>query len=100
MVDWNDIKNAFDREQIKTIKTFVANEQNLLESIAEYIAAKTGLSSVQAYNTEEILAFLELPADDIKETLGEPWTQVRTSDMETMIYSLAKKVRKSTAFLG
>ena len=100
MADWNDIKNAFERERVKTEKAFISNEQTLLESIASYMAEGKGVTSVQAYNTEEILEFLQLPVSEIKKYLGGRWSEIDDSQLEPLIYSLAKKVKKSISFLG
>lgn len=95
MADWNDIKKAFEREANKAEELYVQNEQNLLKSIADYICSQKGMSTIQGYKPEEIMAFLEKPIPEIKECIGGIWLDISDSDLETLIYTLAKKVRKS-----
>lgn len=100
MADWNDLKMAFEREFNKVENEFVSNEQTLLQSIAEYLGKKKGTTSIQGYNTEEMLKFLQKPIPEIKTLIGGNWAKMDDSALEPLIYSLAKKVKKSIAFLG
>ena len=100
MADWNDIKKAFEREYSKMEDEFVSNEQTLLQSIADYLGKMKGMTSVQGYNTEDILEFLQKPTSEVKEILGGKWIELDDAALETLIYSLSKKVKKSTSFLG
>ena len=100
MADWNDLKMAFERELNKVENEFVSNEQTLLETIATYLGKQKGTTSVQGYNTEEMLEFLQLPVSEIKKTIGGNWAEMDDSVLEPLIYSLAKKVKKSISFLG
>ena len=95
MADWNDLKKAFERELNKEEEKFVANEQKLLKEIANYLCSQKGVSAIQGYKPEEVLAFLEKPITEIKNRIGGCWADVEDSQMETLIYSLAKKVKMS-----
>ena len=95
MADWNDLKKAFERELNKEEEKFVANEQKLLKEIANYLCSQKGVSAIQGYKPEEVLAFLEKPITEIKNSIGGNWADVEDSQMETLIYSLAKKVKMS-----
>lgn len=100
MADWNDIKMAFEREFNKVENEFISNEQTLLQAIAEYLGKMKGTTSVQGYNTEDMLEFLQKPIPEIKKLIGGNWVNMDDSALEPLIYSLAKKVKKSVAFLG
>ena len=95
MADWNDIKKAFERDAKKAEEAYAQNEQNLLKSIAHYICSQKGISTVQGYKPEEILAFLEKPAAEIKSCIGGNWANISDENLETLIYTLTKKVKKS-----
>lgn len=95
MADWHDIKKAFERDAQKAEKQFMDDEQTLLKSIADYICSQKGVSSIQGYKPEEIIKFLEKPANEIKECLGKEWSSVSDDKLSTLIYSLTKKVQKS-----
>lgn len=95
MADWNDIKAAFERDARKAEEAYAQNEQNLLKSIANYICSQKGISAVQGYKPEEILAFLEKPATEIKSCIGGNWASISDENLETLIYTLTKKVKKS-----
>lgn len=100
MADWNDIKKAFEREMNKQEQDFFASEEKLLQSIVNHLGADKRESVVKGYNTEEVLEFLHKPVAEIKNTLDGGWKSMEDSAIETLIYSLSKKVKKSAAFLG
>ena len=100
MTDRNDIISAFERELNKKEEAFCSNEEKLLQSIANYLGAAKGTSVVKGYNTSEVLDFLQKPASEIKSALGGEWLKLEDSDVDTLIYSLTKKVKKSADFLN
>ena len=95
MVDWNDIKNAFERDAQKAENAFMENEQKLLKSVSNYLCEKKGVSPIQGYDPEEAMAFLEKPIGEIKSCIGGEWAAMSDDDLGTLIYSLSKKVKKS-----
>lgn len=99
MADWNDLKKAFEKDLNKQAQQFVLDEQKLLESIAIYLAKEKGISALQGYDTDEMLAFLQKPASEIKKTIGGQWETLEDSQLDTLIYSLVKKVKKSIPLL-
>ena len=99
MADWNDLKKAFEKDLNKQVQQFVMDEQSLLESIAKYLAKTKGTSALQGYDTDEMLAFLQKPTSEIKSAIGSEWEKLDNSQLETIIYSLTKKVQKSIPLL-
>lgn len=95
MVDWNDIKNAFERDAQKAENAFMENEQKLLKSVSNYLCEKKGVSPIQGYDPEEAMAFLDKPIAEIKSCIGGEWAAMSDDDLGTLIYSLSKKVKKS-----
>lgn len=47
-----------------------------------------------------MLEFLQKPVSEIKGILGGKWAELDDTALEPLIYSLAKKVKKSASFLG
>ena len=99
MADWNDLKRAFEKDLNKQTQQFVCDEQTLLESIAKHLAKEKGISALQGYDTDEMLLFLQKPVSEIKKTIGGEWENVEDSKLDTLIYSLIKKVKKSIPLL-
>ncbi len=95
MADWNDLKKAFERELNKEEDTFVENEQKLLKSITVYICSQKGVSPIQGYKPEEIMEFLDKPVSEIRTCLGSEWSNIPDDRISNLVYSLAKKVKKS-----
>lgn len=93
--DLNDLRKAFERELRKEEVSSVENEQNLLKAITVYICTKKGVSPVQGYKPEEIIAFLERPLSEIKECIGGEWISMPDDQFENLIYILNKKVKKA-----
>lgn len=99
MVDWNDIKKAFEAD-IKTPEQLAfEKEKRLLASIAEYLSSQKGISSVKGYHPEEISEFLEKPLEEIRTLLGGEWASMDMDKLELLIYTLVKKVKKSENLL-
>ena len=99
MVDWNDIKKAFERDHDTVEKRNQENEQKLLTDIADYVCAQKGVPTLHGYHPEEISSFLEKPVSEIKNLIGGEWLQMDDDKLELLIYSLAKKVKKSETLL-
>lgn len=95
MADWNDIKNAFERDAKKAETNFMEKEQRLLKSISVYLCSEKGVSPIQGYEPEEVLAFLDKPISEIKSRIAGEWLALSDDDFETLVYSLSKKVKKS-----
>ena len=99
MADWHDIKNAFERDLNKQEETFMDNEKRLLKAVATYLSGEKGLSPLQGYNPEEVAEFLEKPIPEIKNLLGGEWADTDDSKLDTIIYTLIKKVKISNTVL-
>ncbi len=94
MADWNDLKNAFERDSKKAEEDFASKEQKLLKHVTIYLCEKKGVSPLQGYAPNEAIAFLDKPVAEIKECLGGDWASMNDIDLEPLIYSLSKKVKK------
>lgn len=99
MADWNDLKKAFEKDFNKQAEQFVMNEQNLLENIATHLAKEKGTSALQGYDTNEMIDFLKKPISEIKSSIGGDWKNIDDKQMEVLIYSLVKKIKKSVSLL-
>ena len=99
MVDWHDIKKAFERDADKAEREFMESEQGLLKAIANYLSSDKGISALQGYKPEDVLTFLDKPVAEIKECIGGEWAALSDEKLETLIYSLSKKVKKSDNLL-
>ena len=99
MADWNDLKKAFERDLDKQEKKFQLDEQVLLETIASHLAKDKGISALMGYDADEMLAFLSKPISEIKGAIGGEWANLDDIQLEPLIYSLSKKVKKSISLL-
>lgn len=95
MADWNDIKRAFEKDLNKQEQQFVMDEQNLLETIAKYLAKNKSTNALQGYDADEMFAFLQKPVSEIKKEIGDQWAALEDTQLEPLVYSLTKKVQKS-----
>lgn len=99
MIDWNDIKKAFEGNTKSDEEIAIENEQKLLKAIANYLCTQKGVSAIQGYKPEEVSAFLEKPIAEIASILGGEWAAMNPEKLDTLVYTLAKKVKKSDALL-
>ena len=93
--DLNALKRAFERELRKEEEHAFEDEQNLLKTITVYICNQKGVSPIQGYKPEEIIAFLEKPVAEIKACVGGEWASMPEDKFGNLIYTLSKKVKKS-----
>ena len=98
MADWNDLKKAFEKDLVKKAQE-VLDEQSLLETIAKNLAKDKGISALQGYDVDEMLEFLQKPASEIKKIIGGEWENLDDDKLDTLVYSLIKKVKKSIPLL-
>lgn len=99
MADWNDIKKAFERDAKKAEGEFLDKEQKLLKSIAYCVSQAKGMSAIQGYNPDEVFEFLQKPVSEIRAGIGAEWDDMSDNDLETLVYTLSKKVKKSDALM-
>lgn len=95
MADWNDIKKAFEADMKKEDESVEATERKILKSVTFYISSLKGVSPLQCYEPKEISSFLEKPVSEIRSCLGSDLDSISDAKMETIIYTLSKKVKKS-----
>lgn len=94
MADWNDLKNAFERDAKKAEGEAVSKEQKLLKSITVYLCSLKGMSPIQGYDHAEAADFLDKPISEIKACLDTEWDDVSEEELKPIVYSLSKKVKK------
>ncbi len=98
MVDWNDIKKAFESEKTPE-QLEQERERRFLASVAEFLSSGKGVSSIMGYHPEEISAFLEKAPAEIQKLLGGEWAEMEEKQLDLMVYNLLKKVKKSENLL-
>ncbi len=96
MVDWNDIKKAFEKDIKKEEDIILESEQRLHKAVTMYVGNEKGISPLHGYNPQELIEFLELPSGQIQKLLGGEWLEMDPDKFDSLIYSLKKKVQKST----
>lgn len=95
MVDWNDIKKAFEKDYKTPEQIQIETEQRLITTIAGHLSSQKGLTSLQGYKPVEITGFLEKSIPEIKNILGGEWAAMEDDKLETLIYTLTKKLKKA-----
>ncbi|MBQ8821938.1 MAG: hypothetical protein IJZ82_04800 [Lachnospiraceae bacterium] len=95
MVDWNDIKKAFEKDYKSPEQLQLETEQRLITTIAAHLSSQKGLTSLQGYKPAEITAFLEKPIAEVKKLLGGEWAAMEDDKLETLFYTLTKKLKKA-----
>lgn len=96
MVDWNDIKKAFEKDVKKEEDIFLENEQKLHKSATMYVCNLKGVSPIQGYQPQDLIEFLDRPSSEIQKLLGDEWIDMDPNKFDSLVYSLSKKVKKST----
>lgn len=54
------------------------------------------LSAIQGYEPVNVMEFLETPSGEIQKLLGGEWSEMKPEDFEALVYSMQKKIKKST----
>lgn len=88
------LQNAFkqDKEQ-----DWFDKERKLMNDVVNYTCAQKGTSPIQGYEASDVLAFLDRPAAEVKELLHIE--DMDEKDLQTLMYSLAPKVKKFGNFM-
>jgi hypothetical protein len=88
------LQNAFmqDKEQ-----DWFDKERKLMNEVVNYTCAQKGTSPIQGYEASDVLAFLDRPAAEVKELLHIE--DMNERDLQTLMYSLAPKVKKFGNFM-
>ncbi len=95
MVDWNDIKKAFEADYKTPEQLQLETEQRLITTISEHLSFQKGLTALQGYKPAEITSFMEKPVSEIKQLLGGEWAAMDDDKLDTLIYTLTKKLKKA-----
>ncbi len=95
MVDWNDIKKAFEKDYKSPEQIQQETEQRLITTIAAHLSSQKGLTSLQGYKPAEITAFLERPTSEVKKILGGEWAAMDDEKLDALFYTLTKKLKKA-----
>lgn len=88
-----ELRKAFSQE--KEQNRF-DKERQLMNDVVKYTCSLKGTSPVQGYEAEEVLDFLQKPATEVKELLNY---EMDERDLQTLMYSLAPKVKKFGNFM-
>ncbi len=99
MVDWNDIKKAFEKDVKKEEDIFLENEQKLHKEVTMYVCNLKGVSPLHGYHPNDLIEFLDKPSSEIQTLLGGEWLDMDLEKFDSLVYSLSKKVKKSTNLL-
>lgn len=99
MVDWNDIKKAFEKDAKKEEDIFLENEQKLHKEVTMYVCNLKGVSPLHGYHPNDLIEFLDKPSSEIQTLLGGEWLDMDLEKFDSLVYSLSKKVKKSTNLL-
>jgi len=89
------LQDAFkkvDKEQ-----DWVDKERKLMNEVVKYTCSLKGTSPVQGYDAAEVLEFLDKPAAEVKQLLHIE--DMSEKDLQTLMYSLAPKVKKFGNFM-
>lgn len=96
MVDWNDIKKAFEKDVKKEEDIFLENEQRLHKDVTMYVCNLKGVSPIHGYHPQDLIEFLDRPSSEIQKLIGGEWLEMDPNKFDSLVYSLSKKVKKST----
>ena len=100
MADWNDIKKAFEKDKKSEEDLLMEKEQKLHKDVTMYVCNLKGVSPLHGYHPNDLIDFLEKPSDEIQALLGGEWIDMTPEKFDSLVYSLNKKVKKSTNLLS
>lgn len=97
MVDLNELKKAFERDEQKKEETTIEKERQLLKDVTVYLCDKKGVSAIQGYEPDEVTEFLLKPVAEIKQCIG--YNNMSDDELEGLTYTLRKKIQKSGSII-
>lgn len=102
-----------DLDNLQALKRMLEHKdeeeaQGLMEREKKFIADATRaylnaegmpVTTIQGYDPEKMLAFLSRPYKEVQQLMGGEWAELEPMAFEAMMYTINKKIQKSTSLL-
>lgn len=93
----NALKRMFENDVEKKQDEALAKERRFIADAARaYLGDKASEKAIREYEPEKMIAYLQKPTKEIQAELGGEWMEMPATEFELFVYSIEKKVRKST----
>lgn len=71
----------------------------LKEAIKVYLGKDEDTEGLWTYAPDQMIEFFERPSREIKKMMGGEWADMDDNAFDTMVYTVDKKLKKSTSLL-
>lgn len=95
----NELRKLMEGSAKKEENLTQEKEKRFINAAAACLNSSTFQSALMNYDPQKMLHFLQLPVAEIKEKLGGEWAQMSDSDLKNFLYSIEKKVKKSSSLM-
>ncbi len=95
----NELRKLMEGSQKKETNPAQEKEERFIHAAAACLNPSAFQSTLMNYDPAKMLQFLRLPCAEIKEKLGGEWAEMSDADLENFLYSIEKKVRKSSSLM-
>lgn len=95
----NELRKLMEGSPQKQEEQIQEKEKRFINAAAACLNSSTFQSTLMNYDPQKMLHFLQLPISEIKEKLGGEWAKMSDSDLRNFLYSIEKKVKKSSSLM-
>ena len=94
------LKKMLERKDEEEAASKLEQEKQFIaDATKAYLGHGTPVSGIQAYDPEEMIAFLNLPAKEIQHRMGGSWATMDFGEFDTFCYHMKQKIQKSATLL-
>lgn len=94
------LKRMLEHKEEEESKATLEREKKFLaDATRAYLGEDTPLSSIQGYDPNEMLNFLNLPTREVQQRMGGEWLEMADMAFEAFAFTMKQKIQKSTALV-
>ena len=94
------LKKMLERKEEEEAASKLEQEKAFIaDATKAYLGHSAPVSGIQAYDPDEMIAFLNLPAKDVQRRMGGRWAEMDFGEFDTFCYHMKQKIQKSTTLL-
>lgn len=93
------LKRLLEHKEEEEKKGQLEKEKKFIADATRAFLGDTPTTGIQAYDPEQMMAFLSLPTSEVQERMGGDWATMEKMAFEAFTYTMRQKIQKSTSLL-
>lgn len=94
------LKRMLENKETKEAEMQLDKEKRFLHDAAKaFLGEGASEKAIREYDPEKMIAFLEQKPEVVQKEMGGEWLDIKPEEFELFVYSMDKKVKKSTQLI-